>query len=154
MLQDEQEYGTCLSEVDEQDGHLSDKLDDLRQINPRMFWSQKTLDEALRICCVICEKSDGSLGCVWRAGMMQHWNLWMQRFRDAGLNLVQQLQDRQSTITVPRQSVQMGFLVLYDGVTWTVSCSEPDRFVISRFEQTRVVNRAVGRNVDVVLRGR
>lgn len=154
MLQEQQEYGTCLSELDEQDGHLADKLNDLGQINPRMFWSQKTLDEALRICCVICEKSDGSLGCVWRAGLAEHWNLWMQRFRDSGLDVAQQLRDRESTITVPRQSVQMGFLVLHDGVTWTVSCSEPDRFVISRFEMTRIVNRTAGRGVQVVLRGR
>jgi len=157
VQQEALEYGVCLSEPEDQeyqDGHLLDKIEDLRQIDPRMFWSQKTLDEAFRICCVVCEQSGGELGSVWRAGLMQHWNLWMERFRENGMDLDQQLRDRQNTITVPRASVAFGFLVLHDGVTWTVSCSEPERFVIVRNGSDRIVNRTAGRTIEVVLRCR
>jgi hypothetical protein len=157
MQQEALEYGVCLSEPEDQevsDGHLVDKIEDLRQIDPRMFWSQSTLDEAFRICCVICEQSGGELGAVWRAGMMQHWNLWIQRFRENGMDLEQQLQDRQNTIMVPHTSVGHGFLVLHDGVTWTVNSSEPERFVIVRSDSNRVVNRNANRTIEVVLRSK
>lgn len=157
MLQEALEYGVCLSEPEDQeqhDGHLVDKIEDLRQIDPRMFWSQKTLDEAFRICSVICEQSGGELGAVWRAGMAEHWNLWMARFRENGMDLDQQLRDRQNTITVPRASVAFGFLVLHEGVTWTVSSSEPERFVIVRHGSDRIVNRIADRSIEIVLRSR
>jgi len=154
VQQEALEYGVCLSEPEDQeleDGHLVDKIEDLRQIDPRMFWSQKTLDEAFRICCVICEQSGGELGSVWRAGMAEHWNLWMERFRENGMDLEQQLQDRQNTITVPRTSVGHGWRILHDGLTWTVSSSEPERFVIVRPKSNLVINRNANRTIEVVL---
>lgn len=157
MQQEALEYGVCLSEADGleiADGHLVDKLWDLQQIDPKMFWSQKTLDEAFRICCVICEQSGGELAAVWRAGLAKHWNLWMQRFGENGMDLEQQLRDRENTITVPRESVQLGFMVLHDGVTWAVSCSETERFVIVRHGMNRIVNRVANRTVEVVLRSK
>lgn len=157
MQQEALEYGVCLSEPEDQvlsDGHLVNKIEDLRQIDPRMFWSQKTLDEAFRICCVICEQSGGELGSVWRAAMAEHWNLWMERFRENGMDLQQQLRDRQNTITVPLASVAFGFMVLHEGVTWTVSCSEPERFVIVRHGSDRIVNRIADRSIEIVLRSR
>lgn len=157
MQQEALEYGVCLSEPEDQelsDGHLVDKIEDLRQIDPRMFWSQQTLDEAFRICCVICEQSGGELGAVWRAGMAEHWNLWMERFRENGMDLQQQLLDRQNTITVPRGSLSFGFLVLYDGVTWTVSSKDPCRVVIARHGRECMINRVADRSIEVVLRQR
>lgn len=156
MQQEALEYGVCLSEPEDQeqhDGHLVDKIEDLRQIDPGKFWSQSTLDDAFRICCVICEQSGGELGSVWRAGLMQHWNLWMQRFRENGMDLEQQLKDRQHTITVPRASLSIGFLVLHEGVTWTVSSRDPMRVVVARHGRESMINR-LERSIEVVLRTR
>lgn len=155
MQQEALEYGVCLSETDNKglkDGHLVDKIEDLRQMDPKMFWSQKTLDEAFRICCVICEQSSGELRAVWQAGMLEHWNLWMKRFRENKMDLHRQLRDRQNTITIPRTSLAVGWSVLRDGVTWKVIGIGTETVEISRYGRKSIFANVSTRSVEVVLR--
>lgn len=152
MLGTEIEYGVCLSENGE-GGHLVDKIEALRDIDPEKFWSQSVIDEALRLCCVIIEQTGGDLHAIWRAKMYVQWNAWMTRFRELGIDLDLQLRDRQGVILVPYEQTTVRSLVLHDGVTWRVQEVDPGKRMLSRMGRSIIVTFRPGREVEVVLRG-
>jgi hypothetical protein len=147
MLMEAIEYDVCLSEQT----RLVDKLDALRGIDPSLFWSQQQLDEALACCCSILEETGGSLQPVWAYGMAMCWNQWMDRFRREQMSLDKQLQERASTIQIPEQSLEVGSLVIMDGVTWKVTALEEQQIACLRGDRTTRVKRHPGRNAQLVL---